>query len=172
MGQGYIGEIRMFGGNFNPNGWAFCDGSLMPISENEALFTLIGTTYGGDGEQTFALPDLRGRIPVGTGGTGSVKLNLGETAGVESVTLTTGQMPAHSHSFLATTTNSNDANPDNNMLSQATTFDPYQSSANPNPDMAPGTLQAAGGSQPHENMQPYLCVSFIICLYGIFPSQN
>jgi microcystin-dependent protein len=170
MSQSYTGEIRMFAGDFNPQGWAFCDGSLLPISENETLFNLIGTTYGGDGENTFALPDLRGRVPVSPGGLAN--LQIGETAGVETVTLSVQQIPAHSHPFLATTTNSNDANPNDNMLSQATTFDPYQSSANPNPDMSPPTLGMTGGSQPHENMQPYLCISFIISLYGIYPQPN
>lgn len=168
MSQPYIGEIRMFAGNFNPDGWAFCDGSLLPISEYETLFTLIGTTYGGDGQSTFAVPDLRGRVPVMYGGNG---VTLGEPLGTETVTLSTQQIPVHNHPFFGTTTNSNDANPDNNVVSQATTFDPYQSSANPNPDMAAATLGPAGGNQPHENMQPFLCISFIISLFGIFPPQ-
>ena len=167
MAQPYEGEIRMFGGNFAPAGWQFCDGSLLPISEYETLFNLIGTTYGGDGQSTFAVPDLRGRIPIHMGN-GFV---LAETGGVEQVTLTVSQIPAHSHPLLATTSIASDSQPNNNVLAQTSTYDGYQSSP-PTTPMAPQSITMVGGSQPHNNMQPYLCVTFIISLFGIFPSQT
>lgn len=167
MAQPYVGEIRMFAGNFAPAGWMFCEGQLLPISENETLFQLIGTTYGGDGQSTFALPDLRGRLPIHQGN-GFI---LAETGGAEEITLTVSQIPAHSHPLLATQTVANDANPGSNLLAQATTFDPYQT--NPaNAAMAPQSAGSTGGSQPHSNFQPYLCVNFIISLFGIFPSPT
>lgn len=167
MAQPYVGEIRMFAGNFAPAGWMFCEGQLLPISENETLFQLIGTTYGGDGESTFALPDLRGRIPIHQGN-GFI---LAETGGAEEVTLTVSQIPAHSHPMLATNSIANDASPLNNVLSQSNTFDPYQSTPGGSP-MAPQSVGPVGGSQPHTNFQPYLCVDFIISLFGIFPSPT
>jgi microcystin-dependent protein len=167
MAQPYVGEIRMFGGNFAPAGWMFCEGQLLPISEYETLFNLIGTTYGGDGQSTFALPDLRGRIPLHFGN----GFTLAETGGVETVTLTVSQIPAHSHPLLATTTNAGDANAQNNVLAQATQFFPYINVAPASP-MAPASIGSTGGSQPHNNFQPYLCVDFIISLFGIFPSQT
>ena len=167
MAQPYVGEIRMFAGNFAPAGWMFCEGQLLPISEYETLFNLIGTTYGGDGQSTFALPDLRGRVPIHLGN----GFTLAETGGVEEVTLTTSQIPAHSHALLATTTNANDANASNNVLAQAPGFFPYVN-VNPSVAMAPASIGAVGGSQPHTNFQPYLCVDFIISLFGIFPSQT
>jgi microcystin-dependent protein len=167
MAQPYVGEIRMFAGNFAPAGWMFCEGQLLPISENETLFQLIGTTYGGDGQSTFALPDLRGRIPVHQGD-GFI---LAETGGVETVTLTVSQIPAHSHPLLATMTVANDANAASNVLAQTGTFDGYQSSP-PTAAMAAQSVSAVGGSQPHDNFQPYLCVNFIISLFGIFPSPT
>jgi microcystin-dependent protein len=167
MAQPYVGEIRMFGGNFAPAGWMFCEGQLLPISENETLFQLIGTTYGGDGESTFGLPDLRGRIPIHQGN-GFI---LAETGGVEEVTLTVSQIPAHSHPLLGTTTVANDQFPGPNVPAQTATFDGYQSSP-ANVNMAPQSIGPVGGSQPHTNFQPYLCISFIISLYGIFPSPT
>jgi microcystin-dependent protein len=167
MAQPYVGEIRMFAGNFAPAGWMFCEGQLLPISENETLFQLIGTTYGGDGESTFALPDLRGRIPIHQGN-GFI---LAETGGAEEITLTVQQMPAHSHPLLATTTVANDQTPGQNVTGQTATFDGYQSSP-PNAAMAPQAIGPVGGSQPHTNFQPYLCVDFIISLFGIFPSPT
>lgn len=168
MSQPYIGEIRLFAGSFAPQGWLFCDGSELPISEYDTFFTVIGTTYGGDGQSTFAVPDLRGRVPVHQG----AGVALAERAGSESVTLSVQQIPAHSHPVLATTTNANDANCANNMLAQPTTFDAYQSSANPGPDMAPQAVTPVGGSQPHENMMPFLTINYIISPFGIFPSQT
>jgi microcystin-dependent protein len=167
MAQPYVGEIRMFAGNFAPAGWMFCEGQLLPISEYETLFNLIGTTYGGDGQSTFALPDLRGRLPLHMGN----GFTLAETGGVETITLTVQQIPAHSHALLASNSSADDANPGGNVPAQAGTFDGYQS----NPAalaMAPQAVSSIGGSQPHNNFQPYLCVDFIISLFGIFPSQT
>ena len=164
MAQPFVGEIRMFAGNFAPAGWAFCDGRLLPISENETLFTLIGTTYGGDGESTFALPDLRGRVPIHNGN-GFV---LSETGGAETVTLTINQIPVHSHPLVATTAVANQSSPANNMLAQSTAADLYIEDT-ATVTMAPGALGAVGGSQPHTNMAPYLGVNYILSLFGIFP---
>ena len=167
MAQPYVGEIRMFAGNFAPAGWMFCEGQLLPISENETLFQLIGTTYGGDGESTFALPDLRGRIPIHQGN-GFI---LAETGGAEEITLTVSQIAAHTHPMLGTNSIANDAQPANNVVSQTSTFDPYQTTGGGTP-MAAQSVSPVGGSQPHTNFQPYLCVDFIISLFGIFPSPT
>lgn len=169
MAQPYVGEIRMFGGNFAPAGWMFCDGQLLPISENETLFQLIGTTYGGDGQSTFALPDLRGRLPVHQGN-GFV---LAQTGGVEEVTLTVQQIPAHGHPLLATTSLASSAGPQGNVLAQSRQagIDLYFEDV-PTVNMAAQSIGPVGGSQPHTNFQPYLCVSFIISLFGIFPSPT
>lgn len=169
MAQPYVGEIRMFGGNFAPAGWMFCAGQIVAISENETLFQLIGTTYGGDGQTTFALPDLRGRVPVHQGqGPGLSNYVLAQTGGVETVTLTTNQIPAHTHTPNASNTGGSD-NPANNFWGNTTTGKPY-SAAPPAVQMNVGTITPTGGSQPHENMIPFLCVSYIISLFGIFPS--
>jgi microcystin-dependent protein len=170
MAQPYVGEIRMFGGNFAPAGWMFCEGQLLPISEYETLFVLVGTTYGGDGQSTFALPDMRGRLPVHRGN-GFV---LAETGGVEQVTLTVSQMPGHNHAFLATTNPVSSAAPSGSVVpgrAALATITPYGSDA-PLSAMSPAAISPVGGSQPHSNFQPYLCVSFIISLFGIFPSPN
>lgn len=173
MGQPFVGEIRMFGGSFAPAGWAFCQGQLMPISENETLYNLIGTIYGGDGQETFGLPDLQGRVPVHAGqGPGiSQTYQLGEKGGVESVTLTTQQIPIHTHAMIASTGVASQTNPGGNLISQSTQATIYiedVASAN----MSAGSVGPIGGSQPHENMQPYLCINYIISLFGIFPQQN
>lgn len=167
MAQPYVGEIRMFAGNFAPAGWMFCEGQLLPISENETLFQLIGTTYGGDGQSTFALPDLRGRIPIHQGN-GFI---LAETGGVEEVTLTVSQIPAHSHPLLGSTANGTQASPANNVLATSTVVTPYAPET-PSAAMAATAIGSVGGSQPHTNFQPYLCVDFIISLFGIFPSPT
>jgi microcystin-dependent protein len=167
MAQPYVGEIRMFAGNFAPAGWMFCEGQLLPISENETLFQLIGTTYGGDGQSTFALPDLRGRIPVHQGN-GFI---LAETGGAEEITLTVNQIPAHSHPSLASNAVANDPNPATRTLGESSAISLYQSSS-PLAAMAPQSIGPTGGSQPHTNFQPYLCVDFIISLFGIFPSPT
>lgn len=167
MAQPYVGEIRMFGGNFAPAGWMFCEGQLLPIVGNETLFQLIGTTYGGNGQSTFALPDLRGRLPIHQGN-GFI---LAQTGGAESITLTVSQIPAHSHQLIGTSTIAADTQASNKVLAQASTFDPYNASTPPATLMAPGSVSPVGGSQPHSNFQPYLCVDFIISLFGIFPTQ-
>jgi microcystin-dependent protein len=157
----------MFAGNFAPAGWMFCEGQLLPISENETLFNLIGTTYGGDGQSTFALPDLRGRIPLHQGS----GFNLAEAGGVEEVTLTTTQIPAHSHPFLGSTDPASTLNPGSNVLGTTNTATPFFAIA-PNVALSPQAITSTGGSQPHTNFQPYLCVDFIISLFGIFPSPT
>lgn len=168
MGDPYVGEIRMFGGNFAPAGWMFCWGQLLPISENETLFQLIGTTYGGDGESTFALPNLTARIPMHRQDTAT---GPGEMGGVESVTLTTSQMPTHNHSFVATTALANKGTPGNVTVAQAPTVQMYAED-DAVAALAPQALGAVGGSQPHDNMHPFVAVSFIISLYGRFPSPT
>jgi microcystin-dependent protein len=169
MAQPYVGEIRMFAGNFAPAGWMFCEGQLLPISENETLFQLIGTTYGGDGESTFALPDLRGRMPLHQG-SGFI---LAETGGVEEVTLTVSQIPAHSHPMLGSSNPTSATAPAGNVFATTAlaTITPYGSD-NPSTTLAPATVTPVGGSQPHTNFKPYLCVNFIISLFGIFPSPT
>jgi microcystin-dependent protein len=167
----YIGEIRMFAGNFPPNGWRFCDGSLIPISENEALFTLIGTTYGGDGEETFALPNLQSRVPIHMGTSAGTTFQIGEMAGVESVTLTTQQIPAHTHPFMASGATALNANPTGKVVGNQTLAQMYVEDVT-STNLAATAIGPAGGSQPHENCQPFLCVNYIISLFGIFPSQN
>jgi microcystin-dependent protein len=166
MAQPYVGEIRMFGGNFAPAGWMFCEGQLLPISENETLFNLIGTTYGGDGQSTFALPDLRGRIPIHQGN-GFI---LAETGGVEEVTLTTDQIPAHNHALLVSDDIPTQSNPEGNVPGQAAAK--FYRAGSPTTSLATGAVASVGGSQPHTNFQPYLCVNFIISLFGIFPSPS
>jgi microcystin-dependent protein len=169
MAQPYVGEIRMFAGNFAPAGWMFCEGQLLPISEYETLFNLIGTTYGGDGQSTFSLPDLRGRIPIHFG-SGFI---LAETGGVEDVTLTVSQTPAHTHPLLGSNANASSTNPAGNVGARVTVpgVFPYVKDASAQP-LDSRAVAATGGSQPHTNFQPYLCVDFIISLFGIFPSQT
>jgi len=174
MAQPYIGEIRMFGGNFAPAGWMFCEGQTLPISENDALFTLIGTTYGGDGQETFNLPNLASRVPIhmGTGKSGTT-YQIGEAAGVETVTLNTQQIPAHTHALLGSTSTYASNSPAANVggrLTIAAVFE-YGTDA-PFQPLSPQAVQPNGGSQPHENMQPFLCINFIISLFGVFPSQG
>ena len=170
MAQPYVGEIRMFGGNFAPAGWMFCEGQLLPISGNETLFNLIGTTYGGDGQSTFALPDLRGRLPIhnGTGGGGTYQ--LAETGGAEQITLTVNQIPIHSHAFLGSKDPGTQPGPVGFMPAASNVVKIF-AAAVPANTMAVGSLGPDGGSQPHSNFQPYLCIDFIISLFGIFPTQ-
>jgi microcystin-dependent protein len=159
----------MFAGNFAPAGWMFCEGQLLPISENETLFNLIGTTYGGDGQSTFALPDLRGRVPIHMGN-GFI---LAETGGAEEVTLTVQQIPIHSHPMLASADFGTATAPANNVPAKPNTANTFlyinEDPANP---MANTSITPIGGSQPHTNFQPYLCVDFIISLFGIFPPPS
>lgn len=171
----YVGEIRLFAGNFEPAGWMFCAGQSLPISENEVLFQLIGTTYGGDGEVSFNLPDLRSRVPVhmGIGSTGTT-YQIGDQAGVEAVTLTIPQIPNHTHTMLATSNLAATSTPSPSVVpavTQASVITAYGTDA-PTTPLSPSALLAQGGSQAHENMQPSLGLNFIISLFGVFPSQN
>jgi microcystin-dependent protein len=170
MAQPYVGEIRMFAGSFPPVGWMMCDGTPLPISENETLFQLIGTTYGGDGESTFNLPNLQSRIPIHQGqGPDGVTYQLAEMAGTESVTLTTQQIPVHTHPLIVSGQAGSTANPDAAMPATGVTI--YRP-APANAPMAAQSITVTGGSQPHENMQPFLCINYIISLFGIFPSPT
>lgn len=169
MAQPYVGEIRMFAGNFPPLGWLFCDGTLLSIAENEILFQVIGTIYGGDGQNNFAIPNLIGRAPVHQGN----GFQCGELGGVESVTLTVNQIPSHNHTMLASLDNANATAASNNLLASTTaaTIDAYGTDA-PLATLSANTITTVGGNQPHDNMQPYLGLNFIISLYGLFPSQT
>lgn len=167
MAQPYIGEIRMFAGNFPPAGWMFCQGATLSISENETLFQLIGTTYGGDGQNTFQLPNLQSRVPIHMGN----GYALAGTHGVESVVLTPNHLPNHSHPLLGHRGNGAQANPQGNMLASSTLISPYANDP-PNKPMAATAISSVGGSQPHNNLQPFLCINFIISLFGIFPSPT
>ncbi|WP_088285699.1 phage tail protein [Ideonella sp. A 288] len=167
MSDPYVGEIRMFAGNFPPNGWAFCDGSLLPIAEFEVLFTLVGTTYGGDGQATFALPDLRGRVPLHQGG----GQTIGQSGGSETVRLLPQHNGAHGHALVATSAAASSGAGPSGMLASSATAQYYGSGPATTPMIA-DALTAAGGGQPHENMAPFLTVSFIISLFGIFPSAT
>lgn len=172
MSSPFIGEIRMFAGNFAPAGWMFCEGQLLPISENDALFTLIGTTYGGDGQSTFALPDLRGRLPVHAGqGPGLSNRILAESSGAEEVTLTVNQIPAHSHPALGRDDTNVSVAPQNMAVGHPVK-NIYRSAPTLNAAMAAQSITPVGGSQPHTNLMPFLCINFIISLFGIFPSQT
>lgn len=167
MAQPYVGEIRMFAGNFAPAGWQFCDGSTLAIAENEVLFQLIGTTYGGDGQETFNVPDLRGRLPLHQGG----GFNLGSTGGVEEVTLTIAQIPTHSHAMVGSTNTATSPTPTANVIGKSTQIDLFIN-AIPGDPLAPNAITPLGNNLPHSNFQPYLCVNFIISLFGIFPSPT
>ena len=169
----FLGEIRMFAGNFAPTGWAFCQGQLLPIAQNTALFSLLGTTYGGDGRTTFALPDLRGRVPVGFGqGLGLSNRVIGEQFGSELVTLNINQMPSHNHTVNAVTTEGNQNLPTNSLPANTKTLDKEYSDANANTTMKATMVNPTGGSQPFGVSQPSLGVNFIIALQGIYPSRN
>src|SRR3954451_6769424 len=172
MAQPYVGEIRMFAGNFAPAGWAMCIGQLMPIAENDTLFTLIGTTYGGDGQETFGLPDLQGRIPIHQGqGSGLSNYTIGEKAGVEDVTLTTQQMPTHNHAFTASTAGGQFPVPQDHIPASPPVAKLYRPDT-PSASYPSSMVQPAVGSQPHDNMMPYIVINYISSLFGIFPSQT
>lgn len=172
MAAPFIGEIRLFAGNFAPSGWAFCDGSLVPILEAEALFALIGTTYGGNGQSTFAVPDLRSRVPMHQGiGPSLTSVVMGQTLGQEVVTLNSAQMPAHRHAVSATSAAANPAVGPGGTLANASAAI-YGSGIAPTNPMAAGAISNTGGTQPHSNMAPSLGLNFIISLFGIFPSQS
>jgi microcystin-dependent protein len=169
MATPFIGQISMFGGNFAPRSWAFCNGQIQTIAQNTALFSILGTTYGGNGQTTFALPDLRGRVPIHPGqGPGLSNYSLGQQGGTETVTLITQQIPAHNHSLVGNNTAANDNLPNGNALADSAIY----TNAAPNAQMNAASIGNTGGNQPHPNIQPYLCINFIIALSGIFPSRN
>lgn len=172
MSEPFVGEIRMFAGNFAPRGWAFCDGQLLAVSQNDALFSLLGTIYGGDGRTTFGLPDLRGRIPIhaGTGPSLSPR-RLGSKGGAEKVTLTVNQLPSHTHRLQASTDLAQSADPAGNVTSQSTLVDLYAVEI-PSDSMATTSITNTGGTRSHTNLMPFLCVHFIIALLGIYPSRH
>jgi microcystin-dependent protein len=177
MAEPYIGQITLFGGNFAPRGWAFCNGQLVSIAQYPALFSLLGTTYGGNGQTTFALPDLRGRVPMHPGsGPGLTPKNLGQQGGTETVTLDITQIPAHSHQLNTSTANGSSANPTNNFI--AVTHDPNtlnnlnSFAPTANSALGPTAVQQSGGSQPHDNVQPFTCINYIIALEGVFPPRD
>jgi microcystin-dependent protein len=167
MAQPYVGEIRMFAGNFAPVGWMFCEGQLLSIVENEILFTLIGTTYGGDGHSTFALPDLRGRIPIHQ----TIEFSLGQWGGAEEITLSTTQIPAHSHAELGTLGEGHQAQPSRGLWATAAMEKPY-AAPTMEASLHASSIASTGGGQSHANVQPYFCVNFIISLFGIYPSPT
>jgi microcystin-dependent protein len=168
MPDPYVGEIRLFCGNFAPRDWALCDGRLLAISNYDALFSVIGTTYGGDGQTTFAVPDLRGRVPVHQG----QSYPLGQAAGAEHVTLTVGQLPPHNHPLVGSSDNATTTSPGGNVpgTSAEVTVFPYGND-NPPTTLSPQSVWPSGGGEPHDNLQPYLCINFIMSLFGVFPSQ-
>lgn len=168
MSSPYVGEIRIFAGNFAPAGWAFCEGQLIPIDTNPTLFQLIGATYGGDGQNTFALPDLRGRIPLHMGN----GFTLADTGGTEEVTLGAAQIPQHTHTLMAADTAGYLASPAQAVPAKHRDYKVFETASTGTTPMAAAALLATGGSQPHSNLPPYLCVNFIISLFGVFPSQT
>ena len=173
MSQSFVGEIRMFGGSFAPQGWAFCDGRLLSVSENDTLFSLIGTTYGGDGQTTFALPDLRGRAPIHMGqGAGLSSHAIGSNGGVEKVTVTVNQLPSHDHSFSASSATAGATSPSGNVVASPASIDLFRPGSTLDQTMASNAVAPTGNTQSHDNVQPFQCVSFIISLYGIYPSRS
>jgi microcystin-dependent protein len=173
MADPFVAEIRIYPFNFAPKGWAFCDGQLLPISQNTALFSLLGTTYGGDGKSTFALPDMQGNAPMHPGqGPGLSLHDLGETGGAETVTLLESEIPAHSHQLTGLGAPANRTNPIGNSIARSSAGTPFQPPAGaPLVPMADVTVTPAGGDQPHNNMQPYLTLNFCIALQGVFPPR-
>jgi microcystin-dependent protein len=167
MAEPFVGEVRLFAGNFAPQGWAFCDGQLLSIADNDVLFALVGTLYGGDGQNTFALPDLRGRVPVHQ----ASGYTIGQQGGSESVALAASQMPRHTHAMMASTLAASTAHGPAEVLGSSPTMNLYGTGA-PNMAMDPNAITPAGGNQPHDNMPPFVAMNYIIALFGIFPSQN
>ncbi|MDT4973096.1 MAG: hypothetical protein QOG22_3239 [Pseudonocardiales bacterium] len=173
MADPFVAEIRIFPFNFAPKGWAFCDGQLMPLSQNTALFSLLGTTYGGDGKSNFALPDLQGNAPMHPGqGAGLSLHDLGETGGSQTVTLLESEIPSHPHTLLSNSSVGNRTAPANNALARVTGATPYAPAGSPPACLAPQALAPTGGDQPHNNMQPYLTLCFNIALQGVFPPRT
>ncbi len=172
MSEPFVGEIRMFAGNFAPRGWAFADGQLLAVSQNDALFSLLGTIYGGDGRTTFGLPDLRGRIPIHAGaGPGLSPRNLGQKSGTEQEVVTVTQLPSHTHVVQFSTAAGTQSNPSNQFLGASPNVRVFRP-VPPNVDMSADAVTGVGGNQPHTNLQPFLCVNFIIALFGIYPSRQ
>jgi microcystin-dependent protein len=173
MSEPFVGEIRMFAGNFAPRNWAFCDGQLLAVSQNDALFSLLGTIYGGDGRTTFGLPDLRGRIPIHAGsGPGLSPRQLGSKSGTEKNTLTVNQLPSHNHNFYGTNSPAGDTSPIGNLPGTAAGSNLYNTGGTSPVTMDADMIENTGGSQSHNNLMPYLCIHFIIALFGIYPSRT
>jgi len=173
MADPFVAEIRIFAGNFAPKGWAFCNGQILPLSQNTALFSLLGTTYGGNGKSTFALPDLQGRAPMHPGqGPGLSLHDLGETDGVEHVTLLESEMPPHSHTVVTSSSPGENPSPVDGNLTRSVNGQIYNNTPANLVYMADQAISPQGGSQPHNNMQPYLTVNYIIALQGVFPSRG
>ncbi|MEM1204440.1 MAG: tail fiber protein [Acidobacteriota bacterium] len=172
MSEPFVGEVRMFAGNFAPRGWAFCDGQLLAVSQNDALFSLLGTIYGGDGRTTFGLPDLRGRIPIHAGsGPGLSPRRLGAKGGAENVTLTVNQLPSHTHPFHGSQGNGLLPDPAGNVVAGSAVLEPYEEET-PMQAMASTAITPVGGSRSHTNLMPFLCINYIIALFGIYPSRH
>jgi len=172
MSEPFVGEIRMFAGNFAPRGWAFCDGQLLAVSQNDALFSLLGTIYGGDGRTTFGLPDMRGRLPIHAGtGPGLSQRRLGSKGGEESVTLTVNQLPSHTHPIQASTAAATGNTPSGTVTAESPSVDVY-AEIDANLNMSADAVTNVGGSRNHTNLMPFLCVNFIIALFGIYPSRH
>ncbi|MGR3276433.1 phage tail protein [Acaryochloris marina NIES-2412] len=173
MSEPFVGEIRMFAGNFAPRGWALCDGQLLAVSQNDSLFSLLGTIYGGDGRTTFGLPDLRGRVPIHAGsGPGLTNRSLGSKSGTETETLTVNQLPSHTHELQGTTNIGTQPNPGGYVLATNTSMKPYAVNETLDATLASQSISNLGGSQSHTNLQPFLCINFIIALFGIYPSRQ
>jgi len=173
MSEPFVGEIKMFAGNFAPRGWALCDGQLLAVSQNDALFSLLGTTYGGDGRTTFALPDMRGRIPMHAGsGSGLSQRLLGQKGGSETHTLSINEIPNHTHSVQALNKPGDSGNPEDRYWAASSGAPMAYSNADPDVNLAGEAIDSAGGNQSHYNMMPNLCINFIIALFGIYPSRN
>lgn len=172
MSEPFVGEIRMFGGNFAPRGWAFCDGQLLAVSQNDALFSLYGTIYGGDGRTTFGLPDMRGRVPIHAGtGPGLTDRKLGAKLGVESATLSIAQLPSHTHEYHGTTADGTSPTAAGNVVAKRV-GNPTYGETDPDVSFNDAAITSVGGSQSHHNVQPILCVNFIVALFGVYPSRN
>jgi microcystin-dependent protein len=169
MSTPYVGEVRLVGFNFAPIDWSLCNGQLIPISQNETLYNLIGTTYGGDGQSTFGLPNLQSRIPIHSGSNGANTYVIGQTGGVETVTLNINQYPSHTHSLMASTNSTGSSTPTSNVVNGGLTAYTADTPATP---MLAAMVGNSGGNQPHNNLQPYLAMNWIIALYGVYPSQN
>lgn len=172
MSEPFLAEIRMVGFNFAPRGWALCDGQILPINQNQSLYSLLGTTYGGDGRTTFALPDLRGRTPIHVGASNGTQHQLGSKSGEETHTLSTAEMPQHNHVLKASDDTADQQFPTDRVPARSTATDPFWVNPSPLVNMDPSTVASVGGGQAHENMQPYLTLNFCIALQGLFPSRN